>query len=96
MLSAISGLTIATSALSQPAIIGITIAVLIMLFAVQRLGSGRVSVVFAPVILVWLLFNAGLGVYNLSTCGWGVWKVGRGARACTPAGAACLRPADVP
>ena len=75
MLSAISGIKIAAKGLSQAAIVGITIAVLAVLFSVQQLGTGVISVAFAPVITVWLLFNTGLGFYNLSTCGWGAWQV---------------------
>jgi hypothetical protein len=41
VLSAIGGLQVATSAISTPAILGITIAVLCLLFAVQRLGTGK-------------------------------------------------------
>lgn len=82
VLSAISGLQEATTAITKPAIVGITIAVLVILFGVQHLGTGRISMVFAPVITVWLLFNAALGFYNLSACGWGVWKVGCGGQIC--------------
>lgn len=79
VLSAVSGLSVATSAIQKPAIVGISVAVLVLLFSVQRLGTGKVSAAFAPVITVWLLFNAALGLYNLSTCGWAVWQVGCGS-----------------
>jgi KUP system potassium uptake protein len=52
--------------------------VLIVLFSIQRFGTGKVSVVFGPVIAVWLLFNTGVGIYNLTLHGWGTWQVGRG------------------
>jgi K+ transporter len=75
VLSAISGLKVATDQITQSTVVGISIAVLVLLFAVQRAGTGKISVVFAPVVTVWLLFNASLGFYNLSTNGWGIWEV---------------------
>ncbi|KIZ05369.1 Potassium transporter 1 [Monoraphidium neglectum] len=74
VLSAISGLKVATDQITQSTVVGISIAVLVLLFAVQRAGTGKISVVFAPVVTVWLLFNASLGFYNLSTNGWGIWE----------------------
>lgn len=76
VLSAVSGLKVAFPAIQQGEVIGITMVVLILLFSVQYLGTAKISAVFAPVIAVWLLFNAAIGFYNLSTCGWGVWQVG--------------------
>lgn len=52
-----------------------TIVVLVLLFSVQYLGTAKISTVFAPIICIWLLFNAALGFVNLSTYGWGVWQV---------------------
>ena len=46
-------------------VVGITVAILIGLFTIQRYGTSTVSVVFAPVICVWLLLNAGVGVHNI-------------------------------
>jgi KUP system potassium uptake protein len=43
--------------------------------SVQYLGTGKISFMFAPIVLVWLIFNASLGFYNLSTCGWGILQV---------------------
>jgi hypothetical protein len=85
VLSAISGIKVAVPALQQVEIIGLTIAVLILLFSVQYLGTSRISGVFAPVVAIWLLFNCGIGLYNLSTCGWGVWQVCVCVRACVRA-----------
>lgn len=36
-----------------------------MLFSVQRFGTDKVGYTFAPVISVWFLFIAGIGLYNL-------------------------------
>lgn len=47
------------------AVVGITIAVLIVLFSVQRFGTSKVGVTFAPIIIVWFTFIGGIGLYNL-------------------------------
>lgn len=39
--------------------------ILLVLFGLQHIGTRRVSSLFAPVILAWLVCNASIGVYNL-------------------------------
>jgi len=43
----------------------ISVAILFMLFSVQRFGTDKVGYTFAPVISVWFLLIAGIGLYNL-------------------------------
>lgn len=74
VLSAVSGLKVAFPALKQAEIVGAAIAVLVILFSVQYMGTSKIAGVFAPVIAVWLLFNAAIGLTNLSLHGWGVWR----------------------
>lgn len=64
VLSAVEGLQIATPALTQY-IVPITIAILIGLFAVQPNGSGRVGAVFGPILAVWFVVIAVLGVHSV-------------------------------
>ena len=52
VLSAIEGLEVATTTL-RPAVVPLTIAVLVGLFAVQKRGTGGIGKVFGPVTLVW-------------------------------------------
>ncbi|CAN0916866.1 Potassium transporter 5, partial [Linum grandiflorum] len=47
------------------AVVGISVAILIVLFSVQRFGSDKVGFSFAPIIMVWFAFIAGIGAYNL-------------------------------
>lgn len=47
------------------AVVGISIAILIVLFSVQRFGTDKVGFTFAPVVLVWFSFIGGIGLYNL-------------------------------
>src|SRR5579859_1060104 len=62
VLSAVEGLQRGSFAISRPDIILITVAVLIVLFAVQRGGTGRVGAVFGPIMTVWFVVIAVLGV----------------------------------
>lgn len=64
MLSAVEGLEVATEAL-KPAVVPLTIAVLVGLFAVQKRGTGDVGRVFGPVTLVWFATIATLGGWQL-------------------------------
>lgn len=61
VLSAVEGLEVATPAF-RPYIVPITVAILIVLFAVQRHGTGVVGLAFGPVTFLWFLVLAVLGV----------------------------------
>lgn len=43
----------------------ISVAILFMLFSVQRFGTDKVGYTFAPIISLWFLLIAGTGMYNL-------------------------------
>ncbi|KAI4313446.1 hypothetical protein L6164_026428 [Bauhinia variegata] len=47
------------------AVVGISVAILIILFCVQRFGTDKVGFSFAPIVLVWFSFIGGIGLYNL-------------------------------
>jgi KUP system potassium uptake protein len=64
VLSAIEGLKIVTPTIS-PAIIPLTVAVLVGLFLVQSHGTGRVGAIFGPLTLVWFLVLALLGLRQI-------------------------------
>lgn len=44
----------------------ISVAILFLLFSVQRLGTDKVGYSFAPIISVWFVLIAGTGMYNLA------------------------------
>jgi hypothetical protein len=46
-------------------IIGVTCAILVLLFAVQPFGTTKIATSFAPIVIIWLLFNLCSGIYNL-------------------------------
>jgi KUP system potassium uptake protein len=56
------------------AVLGITAAILILLFSSQRFGTAWVGGTFAPIVIVWLGLNAGVGIYNLATSGGAIFK----------------------
>ena len=65
VLGAIQGITVADPALTRPAIVGISCAILVALFAIQPFGTSKLGTGFAPIVVVWLLFNLAAGIYNL-------------------------------
>ncbi|KAL5064229.1 hypothetical protein RYX36_025966 [Vicia faba] len=71
VLSAVSGIS---SSLGQNAVVGITVAILVVLFSMQRFGTDKVGALFAPIILIWFLFIGGIGLYNLFKYDLGVLK----------------------
>jgi KUP system potassium uptake protein len=62
VLSAVEGLGVATPAF-KAYIVPLTVVILIALFAIQPLGSGRVGVAFGPILATWFvaIFLLGLG-----------------------------------
>ncbi len=64
VLSAVEGLEVATPKL-KPAVIPITVAILIGLFWVQKRGTATIGRIFGPVMIVWFLVLAILGVRGL-------------------------------
>lgn len=65
VLGAVQGLSVVSPTITSPTIVGTSCAILVVLFAIQPLGTTRLASFFAPVVIVWLAFNAGFGVYNL-------------------------------
>ncbi len=61
VLSAVEGLQIATPHLEHY-VIPITVVILFFLFYFQHRGTGKVGIVFGPIMIVWFLSIAGLGI----------------------------------
>ena len=64
ILSAVEGLKVATP-LFTPYVVPATIVILILLFAFQQKGTARVGAVFGPVMTLWFLVIAGLGIASI-------------------------------
>src|SRR5437667_10239709 len=64
VLSAVEGLKVATPAL-EPVVIPLALALLILLFAFQKRGTGRVGNFFGPVIILWFSTIGLLGAIEI-------------------------------
>jgi KUP system potassium uptake protein len=64
VLSAVEGLELAIPAFGH-AVLPLTVLILIALFAVQSRGTARVAAFFGPVMVVWFLTIAGVGIPHL-------------------------------
>ncbi|KAI1637957.1 potassium uptake protein [Biscogniauxia mediterranea] len=65
VLGAVQGLSVVSDHITSSTVVGTTCGILIVLFAIQPLGLSRLASTFAPVVILWLAFNAGFGIYNL-------------------------------
>jgi KUP system potassium uptake protein len=65
VLSAISGISVAAPQLHQNIVVLVSCFILVLLFALQHIGTRRISFLFAPVVLAWLFCNCTIGIYNL-------------------------------
>ena len=64
VVSAVEGLQVATPSLSN-AVVPITIGLLTVLFAIQYKGTSGIGIVFGPILAVWFVVIAGLGVWQI-------------------------------
>lgn len=75
VLGAIQGIKVASPDITTPTIIGVSCTILILLFAIQPFGITKLGTTFAPIVMVWLLFNFCCGVFNLAKFDYTVLKV---------------------
>ncbi|KAB2572761.1 Potassium transporter [Lasiodiplodia theobromae] len=66
VLGAVQGLKVVREDIGTDTIVGVSCAILVLLFMLQPLGISRLASGFAPVVIVWLLLNFCFGVYNLA------------------------------
>ena len=64
VLSAIEGLSIATPAFTS-FVVPLTLIVLFFLFLIQRRGTGKIGMMFGPVMFIWFLVLGVLGLVNI-------------------------------
>ncbi|KAG0600926.1 hypothetical protein M758_11G071500 [Ceratodon purpureus] len=65
VLSAIDGIRVAAPNLHNDVTVIVSCIILVLLFGLQQMGTHRVSFLFAPIILAWLVCSAAIGVYNV-------------------------------
>lgn len=66
VLSAVEGLEIASASL-KPFVIPITIGILWALFLFQRTGTAKVGKLFGPIMLIWFIVLAALGILGIAS-----------------------------
>lgn len=74
VLGAVQGLNVVVPDISNATVVGTTCGILVLLFLLQPLGVGRISFCFAPIIIIWLLWNACFGIYNLANYDYTILK----------------------
>ncbi|KAI4329756.1 hypothetical protein MLD38_028104 [Melastoma candidum] len=67
VLSAVGGIKEATSAVTEDVVVWTSVAILVCLFMFQRFGTDKVGYTFAPIICVWFILIASIGLYNFLT-----------------------------
>ncbi|KAK9819481.1 hypothetical protein WJX81_002292 [Elliptochloris bilobata] len=67
VVSAVEGLAQASPVFQKgdPKIVGISIAIIASLFLIQQFGTSFVGSLFSPIVVIWLLANCGIGLYNI-------------------------------
>ncbi|KAJ5984458.1 hypothetical protein N7481_006557 [Penicillium waksmanii] len=65
VLGAVQGIKVVQPNISKGTVIGVTDAILVLLFSIQPLGITKISYAFSPIIIIWLGFNAVFGIYNI-------------------------------
>ncbi|CAF9933307.1 MAG: hypothetical protein HETSPECPRED_008596 [Heterodermia speciosa] len=65
VLGAIQGLKVVKEDISTATIVGTSCGILVLLFLIQPLGTSKIASGFAPIVVIWLIFNMAFGIYNL-------------------------------
>lgn len=63
ILSAVAGIQVAQPSFTS--VLAVSEVIIILLFVIQQLGSHRISIVFAPIIVLWLIGLVICGIYNI-------------------------------
>jgi KUP system potassium uptake protein len=74
VLGAVQGIKVVDPSISKGTVIGVTDAILVVLFLVQPPGITKITFAFSPIVIIWLGFNAVFGIYNLVKFDAGVFK----------------------
>lgn len=65
VLSSVSGLQVTENKLTNGELLILACVVLVGLFALQHFGTHKVAVMFAPIIIIWLISIFAVGLYNI-------------------------------
>ncbi|KAL5731353.1 hypothetical protein ACHQM5_004091 [Ranunculus cassubicifolius] len=64
VLSAVGGIKLAVTSLTDTAIMWISVVILVVIFQVQRFGTDKIGYSFAPIISLWFIAIGLIGFYN--------------------------------
>ncbi|KAK6242047.1 hypothetical protein SCA6_007436 [Theobroma cacao] len=65
IMSAVSGLQGEIKGFNTTAVVVVSIVILVALFSIQRFGTSKVGVMFAPALALWFFSLGSIGIYNL-------------------------------
>ena len=65
ILGAVQGIEVVRPSISKSTIVGVSDAIIVLLFCIQPLGITKITFLFSPIVIIWLGFNAAFGIYNL-------------------------------
>ncbi|KAM0916861.1 hypothetical protein ACQ4PT_009890 [Festuca glaucescens] len=74
VLSAVSGLKVGIPNASQDVVVMISIALLVILYSLQRYATSKIGFVVGPCLLIWFCCLGGIGICNLSRYGLAAFK----------------------
>ncbi|XP_074301471.1 potassium transporter 5-like [Silene latifolia] len=74
VLSAAGGIKGASDKFTDDMVVWISVAILIFLFLMQSFGTDKVGYSFAPILCIWFICNAIIGIFNFCKHDWGVIK----------------------
>lgn len=66
VMGAVQGLSIASSLITNEIVVGVSCGILLLFFLPQRLGTAHVSFLFSPIIVLWFIALAGIGIANIT------------------------------
>uniref|UniRef100_A0A2P2MWA4 Potassium transporter n=2 Tax=Rhizophora mucronata TaxID=61149 RepID=A0A2P2MWA4_RHIMU len=67
VMSAVSGLQGEIPGFGTNALVIVSIILLLLLFSIQRFGTGKVGFMFAPILFLWFFSLGAIGIYNVVT-----------------------------
>ena len=61
--SLVARLKVVNEDISTATIVGTSCGILVLLFLIQPLGTSKIASGFAPIVMIWLIFNMAFGIY---------------------------------
>ena len=58
-----SRITVVNSDISQSTVVGVSCAIIVLVFVIQPFGTGKIANTFAPIVILWMFFNLSFGIY---------------------------------